>query len=516
MSESLSRRSLLRRAGWVGAALPLTAFGTLQASDSPSPFTHGVASGDPLPDGAILWTRALPASAEVLSVRWEVSETPAFETLAAAGDTLADAARDYTVKVDVRGLAPGRTWFYRFLAEAVVSPTGRFRTAPAGDQLSALRIGVTSCSCYYAGYFNAYARLADRDDLDLIVHCGDYLYDYPDDRQQVRIPADEIDTRPPETLEEFRRRYALFRSDPDLQRVHQQHAFATVWDNHDLTRRTADPADPVVVAAQQAFDEWMPNRLPDPAHPERIYRSLRYGRLLDLMLIETCTGRDTAGSDDRFDPARTLLGAEQRQFLLDAYSASAQRGTLWRMTVTPVMIGSLNLYTSVLRPAEDIIINDTQWDGFVAERNTLYGHLRSLGVSNNLFVAGDLHCSTASELTEDPGDLQSYNPRTGEGAIGVEFLPSSVSRVNLTETLPSGELLDRLANEVASPLLNQLNPTLKFCDLKQHGYGIVDLNAQRARFEFWWQRSITEPTQREWLGATLTCESGSSHLLQSR
>ncbi|MEM6955182.1 MAG: alkaline phosphatase D family protein, partial [Myxococcota bacterium] len=194
----------------------------------PFGFGFGVASGDPLPNAVIVWTRYLPEDGEALSVQWEVSETSTFDTLAASGEAMATPERDFTVKVDVMGLRPGTVYFYRFVRDAEQSLVGRARTAAA--TADSVRFGVVSCSNYARGYFHVYRHLAERNDLDAVLHLGDYIYEYGDRPADLRLsdpPVEIVD------LDAYRRRYQLYRLDPDLQALHQQHTTISVWDDHE-------------------------------------------------------------------------------------------------------------------------------------------------------------------------------------------------------------------------------------------------------------------------------------------
>ena len=231
---SVTRRELLRGAQALGiATLAPGALSGCGSDAEPGPenlFQHGVASGDPVEDGVILWTRVSPTRTELLEVEWEVAADPSFDSILASGATLTSVDRDLTVKVDVRGLPPGQTFYYRFRAQERTSPIGRTRTAPAGS-VGRARFGVASCSSFAQGYFHAYRALAARTDLDAVLHLGDYIYEsgpgqFGDDR--AIEPAREATT-----LVDYRTRHAQYKRDPDLQEVHRQHPFICVWDDHE-------------------------------------------------------------------------------------------------------------------------------------------------------------------------------------------------------------------------------------------------------------------------------------------
>jgi alkaline phosphatase D len=202
-------------------------------------FRHGVASGDPRADRVLLWTRVSGGSGEV-PVRWTLASNATMTRVVARGETRTGAARDFTVKVDATGLAPATTYYYRFEALGARSAIGRARTLPAASA-ARLRLGLTSCSNYPYGYFNAYARMAERTDLDLVLHVGDYIYDYHQGRYFDPDLAKDRPVDPPTeiiALDDYRRRYALYRTDQDLQAVHQQHTFVCVWDDHEVANNS--------------------------------------------------------------------------------------------------------------------------------------------------------------------------------------------------------------------------------------------------------------------------------------
>jgi alkaline phosphatase D len=390
---ALDRREFLVRSSAVaaGGALAFAARvpgAAAQPDPSLAPFLHGVASGDPLADGVMIWTRADPGTdrQRIVPVSWRVATDPAMENVIATGDAEARPERDWTVKVDVGGLQPGRTYYYGFRADGVASLTGRTKTAPAAG-VEHLRFGVVSCSNLPDGFFNAYARLAERDDLDAVVHLGDYVYE-SGNQSEVGRPA-----HPPReivSLEDYRARYSQYRLDSDLRRIHQQHPFINTWDDHETTNdswyggaanHSPDEGDWFARkrAAAQAFDEWIPIRLPDqsgrvPEDGTRVYRTVPYGDLVDLIMIDTrLEGRDEPVSQspsfepENDDPARSILGDEQEAWLAGELTASQQRGAAWRVLGNGVMLGHWNAiglpdtgFLTFLR-AEGVALNGDQW-----------------------------------------------------------------------------------------------------------------------------------------------------------
>jgi len=535
----LSRRDFLKRAG-AGAAILGTApllpacsgggGGSSAGSGQPS-FKHGVASGDPLPDRVILWTRVSDVRGAV-TVAWELARDPAFADLVQQGETTTGAERDYTVKVDPAGLQPATSYYYRFKAQGQTSPAGRTRTAPAGST-SHLRVGVVSCSSYAHGYFNAYRKLAERADIDLVLHLGDYIYEYGTGEYGAARPYEpdhEI-----MTLADYRQRHAYYKQEPDLQSVHRQHPFVTVWDDHETADNSynsgannhTEGAEGTWVQrkawAIQAYYEWMPIRQVDAANPERIYRTFRYGDLAEFVMLDTrIAGRDLqasmtdAGSIN--DPARELLGAPQRSFLASTLEAAA--GVKWKFLGQQVMVGQLRLGLPELSALSDIpveqlqsllsglplvstgglVINTDQWDGYRAERQRLFDLLAQLQASNVVVLTGDIHSSWAMDLSPDPNNPLAYNPLTGEGSKAVEFVCTSV-------TSPGLEPLNPLASAI-----RVLNPHMKYVDVARKGYLLLDIVPERVTGEFWYVDTIEQAGGGEAFGTAFATDDGSNRL----
>lgn len=478
----ITRRQALKLAAGLGVAPLVPALAgcgdASQAASADVSFDHGVASGDPLADGVVLWTRVAVADGRGLEVGWEVALDDRFADVVTSGAAATSAARDHTVKVDVTGLAPATTYFFRFRVAGVDSPIGRTRTAPEGAT-DGLRFAVVSCSSLAHGYFHAYRRLAPRDDLDAIVHLGDYIYEYGDGEY-----GDVREYEPPHeivTLEDYRTRYAQYRRDPDLQEVHRRHPFIAVWDDHESAdnswRDGAVNHQPESegswidrrAAAAQAYFEWMPIR---EQADGRVFRALRYGDLVDLVMLDTrLFGRDeqTGSTDDprTRDPERQLLGAEQASWLDRVLLESSAR---WRVIGQQVMLAPLKLSGAPESAGGGQTLNPDQWDGYVAARRRLFDALRASGLGDVVVLTGDIHTSWASELTDDPNDPASYDPATGAGAVGVEFVTTSV-------TSPG---IDGVGNALI-PVFQSANPHIKWADLERRGYVVLDVTPERVQ-----------------------------------
>lgn len=536
-----SRRAFLKKAGLSSAAVGLLPI-LPGCGSSASPggrdggseleFRHGVASGDPLADRVILWTRISGASAST-AVDYVVARDARLQDVVQHGSITTDAQRDYTVKVDASGLQPASTYYYRFSANGAQSPVGRTRTAPVGA-VERLRVGVVSCASLAHGYFNAYGRLAERADLDVVLHLGDYIYEYG--------TGEYGDARPYEPsheilkLDDYRTRHGQYKGDPDVQALHRQHPMIAVWDDHETADNSwRDGANNHTegvegawvdrkAAGIQAYYEWMPIRQVDPGTRDRIFRAFRYGDLADFVMLDTRlydrdlqAGMTDAGSIN--DGDRHLIGETQMAFLGDQLAAP---GVTWKIIGQQVMFGQLRIPSlpelSVLTniPIEQLqsllqglpvvstgglVINTDQWDGYRAERARVFDLLEAYGVNNPVVLTGDIHSSWGMDLSRDPGNPLVYNPLTGGGSLGVEFVSTSI-------TSPGLEALAQLA-----PAIQLLNPHMKYVDLSNKGYLLLDITPERMQGEWWYVDTIANPSHGERYGAGYLVEAGSRHLV---
>lgn len=520
---------LTRRALLTGSAAAVAALGLGRAGAAPgTPFAHGVASGDPLPDGVVLWTRVTPRNPEPVGVHWVLARDPRLVDVVARGNVVATPDADWTVKVDPRGLTPATTYFYGFRAYGEDSPVGRTRTA--ATQADRLRMAVVSCSSYAAGFFNPYARIADRDDLDVVLHLGDYIYESGSSSTRRHVPSREI-----VSLQDYRSRYAQYRSDPDLQRAHQQHPWVVVWDDHESANNawrdgagahspsTEGPWEVRKSAATRAYAEWMPIRLPDPTDPGTIHRRLSFGGLVDLLMLdtrlqrlqpETRTGTFDRGSDD---PARSMLGAEQKAWLIDELGASVERGTAWRFLGQQTMISPHRNDPSQpplpYLPEEVVEAAGVRqgggnegadnWGAYRVERDEVIDVLRRTG--DVVVLTGDIHTAWGCDVVEDPYDPLRYDPVTGRGSAAVELVCTSVTSHNLEESQPE-----------SAPVLNAAvragNPNVQHVDLGGHGYVLADVTPDRVLAQWWKTGTARRRSTTETLSASLQCLRGSAHL----
>lgn len=473
-------------------------------------FQHGVASGDPLSDGIILWTRCSTESGDPVEVWWEISLDDEFRQRLQVGTVLTDGDRDFTVKVDVRELPAGQSLFYRFFALGRMSAVGRTRTAPSG-KAEHLRFAVCSCASYAHGYFHGYRRIAQRSELNAVIHLGDYIYEYATGQYgSIRSydPDHEITT-----LEDYRRRYAHYRLDRDLAEAHRQHPFIHIWDDHESSNNSyRDGAENHTegregawadrkAAAIQAFNEWVPIRS-DVDDEGKIWRVLRFGDLVDLILLDTrLWGRDEeAGRTDteaHESAERHLLGEDQEAWLTNELLDST---AVWRVLGQQVMIGEFRGGASGGEPGP--IFNADQWDGYAASRSRLYDLLENESIEDVVVLTGDIHTSWANDLPRVASDPASYTPETGEGSLAVEFVTPGISSPGL------GALGD-----VIGPALQDFNPHVKFVDLENRGYIVLDVTAEHCEAQWYLLDTVESVEATESFAAAFATRVGDNHLL---
>lgn len=464
---------------------------------SPYSFRHGVASGDPLMDAVIIWTRISGACGERLDVDWQVAADPGLNSVLKAGRVDTNAETDYTVKVDVRGLSAGKTLYYRFSADGVGSPTGRTRTLPAGT-IDTIRFAVVCCSNYAAGYFHAYREIAQRDDLDAVIHLGDYIYEHgqggyatehAEELGRMPEPAHELIT-----LDDYRRRYAQYKQDADSQAMLAAHPLIAVWDDHEIANNAwhdgaenhNDGEGPWPVrrdAAIKAYFEWLPIRGKADGEDTRIFREFRYGDLLSLIMLDTrLYGRDPQPELDPKmehevaqrildDPDRRMLGRAQSAWLGEALARATD--TTWQVIGQQVLVAAvrspdLEPVLDVDRPAEvprdvldyNIAMSKTgmpllldSWDGYPAAREHLLAEVGA-NCTNPVFLSGDLHTALAADLA----------PSGSGNPVAVEFMAPSVTSPGFGQSLPQ-----RYPGALRDATL-ALNPNLAYMDTDHRGW----------------------------------------------
>ncbi|WP_338683121.1 alkaline phosphatase D family protein [Streptomyces acidiscabies] len=489
-------------AGPLAAALPARA-----ASETTPAFLHGLASGDPLADGVLLWTRVTP-TAEALpgsglgpdtEVEWVIARDKALTDIAARGTVTATAASDHTVKADVRGLAPATDYWFRFSAGTTLSPVARTRTAPAADaSVTGLRFGVVSCANWEAGYFASYRHLAARNDLDAWLHLGDYIYEYGTGQYGTRgkVIRPHVPTHEIITLADYRARHGNYKTDGDLQALHAKAPVVAIWDDHEFANDSwsggaenhTEGAEGTwtarQAAAKQAYFEWMPVR---PALAGTTYRRLRFGKLADLSLLDLRSFRSQqvkTGNGSVDDPERTITGRAQLDWLKAGLKSS---DTTWKLVgnsvmISPFAIGSLaaDIFKPLAKllglPEEGIALNTDQWDGYTDDRRELLAHLRSNAISNTVFLTGDIHMAWANDVPVDAGTY----PLSPSAAT--EFVVTSITSDNLDDLTNAPE---GVISALASPVIRAANRHVQWIDTDRHGYGVLDITPARAQMDYY-------------------------------
>ncbi|MCU4423909.1 alkaline phosphatase D family protein [Acinetobacter sp. WU_MDCI_Abxb74] len=556
MSEKISRRELIQKSlfGFGALSLPVAFTGCNDGSDDESTeaqadFLHGVASGDPLQDKVILWTRLTPVDLSArLKVMWEIATDNQFKQNLKTGMVETTKTDDFTVKVDAAGLQANTIYYYRFRFGNKISSVGQTKTLPIST--NKVSFAVCSCSNYPAGYFYVYREMA-KQNVDVIIHLGDYIYEYGADGYAAEDAEKLGRTLPTDNnkeiikLEDYRKRYALYRQDKDLQVAHQRHPFIVIWDDHELANDTwRDGAEnhesdegsfsDRKLAALQAYFEWMPIRPVSSTDHLNIYRQFNFGSLVELTMLDTrIIARDkqleyadymtAVGLDaqkfqaDLTDPKRTLMGYTQRDWLIDRLKQSTatwnvigQQVLMSKMWIPAELLLSLGQITSGGASAEILAKMNAQitelvtlklrleqgdptltvqektrvttvvpynldaWDGYYAERETVYENLASLN-KKVIVLAGDTHNAWASYLYSQKGQY-----------VGVELATSSVSSPGLEKylSIPMAQL------QQFEFAFTTLIDELAYCNLNQRGYLVVTLDDKRVQSDWIFVDSI--------------------------
>lgn len=503
---------------------PASAASTTAGSASTNPFRYGIASGDPLPDAVLLWTRVTPTADSLpgsglgprVAVGWQVATDPGFRWVVAHGSTVTGPERDHTVKVDATGLTPATAYYYRFTLDRTASPVGRTRTAPAPTSSpERLRFAVVSCSNWEAGYFSAYRHLAARGDLDAVLHLGDYVYEYGTGLYAYGKSSTVVRPHEPPhemvTLADYRQRHAQYKTDPDLRALHAAVPWITTWDDHETANdawsggaenHQPDEGDWATrkAVARTAYDEWMPVRLSGTSalgDGVQVYRHLQFGRLADLTMLDLRSYRSqqvaTTDLGSAGDPARTITGAAQMQFLKDRL---ADNDAVWKLVGNPVMIspvlfppldqylaGPVADMTGVL-PPDGVAYNVDQWDGYTADRRELVDLLADRGVTNTVFLTGDIHSAWACELPVDPGTYPLSR------TVGVELVATSVTSNNLDDLTGSPPRTTSVAVEDA---IKASNRHVKYLDFDSHGYSVLTITPQETQMDWYVTSDRADP-----------------------
>jgi alkaline phosphatase D len=514
-------------------AIPNFASAQFNSNHLKAPFYHGVASGDPLADAVIIWTRAAPINIQEKKVsgKWRMATDLEMQNIVQAGNFETDDTKDYTVKMDVQNLVSNTTYYYQFEALGEKSIIGRTKTAPKASDSQRLRFAVISCNNFQDGYFNAFKMIANRHDLDAVIHLGDYIYEYKEGGYDTKklerniSPTTEIID-----LQDYRFRYSQYRLDENFIKIHQQHPFICIWDDHETANDSykdgASNHQPESEgdwesrksAAKQAYFEWLPIR----NHPQqKINRVLNYGNLVDLIMLDTrLEARDKKPNDmyapSYMDSSRVMLGKEQREWLFDALKNSDAK---WKIIGQQVIFSELNVgWANPLdRLKTENYLLDI-WDGYPVERLKIINYFEKEKLQNVVFLTGDFHSSFGFEVTANPMDSIIYNPETSRGAVAVEFVTPSISSSNFDEATSNyrSRKLEECLNKPCGgfPFFwnKNPNPHMKYVDLDRNGYMILDVTAEQVQANFYYMKTILKPSDNEYFGTALATQSGKYHL----
>ncbi|MCY1011777.1 alkaline phosphatase D family protein [Nannocystis pusilla] len=454
---------------------PTTTTGTTGEPALPGPpFTLGVASGDPLADRVILWTRLAPdplagggMPETAIAVAWEVATDEAFTAVIASGEALAEPAFAHSVHVDATGLQADSWYFYRFHAGDFTSPVGRTRTLPAPDSApERLRLASASCQRFTTGYYTAYAHVA-AEELDLVLFLGDYIYENGDSGPVRSHMSEEC-----RTLLDYRNRYALYRGDAQLQAAHHRFPWAVIWDDHEVDNNyVADISavdDPEFLArrtaAYQAFYEHMPIRVAPPT-PEglAIYRKFSWGDLAEVFLLDTRQYRtdqlcmDEPGEDcgELETEDGDMLGPEQEAWLTEGLSASP---AIWKLIAQQIVFSKVDF--------SGLLINWDQWDGYPKARQRMLDFIAGEQLENVVILAGDLHVGGMADVNAVAGD-------TNTPVVAVEIVTTSITSSSETDVPP--ETIEQLVATI---------PQIKYFNAHSRGYVKVELSRTELRAKF--------------------------------
>ena len=512
---AVDRRRFLALAAACATTLWLPRSAWSQPRFASDPFTLGVASGSPTHESVVLWTRLAPdalpratsgaqpsTAASDITVRWELADDQAFKRIVRKGQATASPTLAHSVHVEVDRLDPDRWYFYRFFVGDAESAVGRTRTFPAPHAAaSRLRVAYASCQRWEHGYFSAYRHMRE-DNPDVVLFLGDYIYEYPNAKNAVRVPTGGW----VRTLDEFRARYALHKSDADLRAMHANCPWLVVWDDHEVQNDYAgavagNSGTPVAnfaalrAAAYQAYYEHMPLRasvltralagLSDGAEL-RIHSTVRFGTLASFYLIDdrqyrapqACTRDGKLGSGtvdpaqcaDWTDPRRTLLGPEQERWLDDAFAHGSEG---WNILGQQTLFGARDF-----RPGRGVSFWNDGWDGYPAARARMIASMRKNGLANPVLVGGDVHQNWVGHVKADYAAPKSP-------AIGVEFCGTSISARS-----DGGQVKSQLAK----------NPHFIYADAEHRGYGVAEFTPKRLSTAL---RVVNDVTVRDTTIATL-------------
>ncbi len=477
------------------------------------PFYHGVASGDPMSDRVIIWTRVTPVYNKDVEVKWQVATDNTFKIVINSGTVKAKKANDFTLQVDVDGLQENTKYFYRFEALGNKSIIGKTRTAPQSE-VDSLKFALVTCANYETGFFNAYARIAERKDLNAVIHLGDYFYEYASTKYgsttldttygRYVVPENEL-----VDLADYRLRYAKYHLDKDLRKAHQNLPFIVIWDDHEIANDAymdgAQNHQPELegdwnqrkAAAKKAFFEWLPIR------GKKVYRKINFGNLADLiMLDERLEGRTKQlnMSDPHLtDSSRTILGKKQYDWFTEQLKNSAAN---WKLIGNQVIFSQWNIQ----RKHPKMYKFTDKWAGYPVERDKILTFIKDNEVDNIVILSGDFHSSMAFDITDAP---LSQNNSEQLQALAVEVVTPSITAPNYDFFLPASTI-----KSIKNMYMNDpKNRHLKYLDLINHGYLLVTVKKDEVRSDWYYVDRIDRESPNEYLAKSIYVKSKENRLI---
>jgi len=492
-------------------AYPESEWGEVPDPEQPSEaFPFGVASGDPRPESVVLWT-CLEGLEEPTALSWRLSTRPDLGDVVAEGQTEALAERGGCVKLLVEGLEPAQRYYYGFARGDERSHVGRTLTLadPSLSEADPSVIAAVSCASFNSGFFHVYRAIAEDEDIELVLHLGDYIYE--SGRYAREVVRDYSDPEEAKTLQGYRARYADHRRDPDLQALHRAHPMIAVWDDHEFANNacpsrggdeeaeaTGEPWEARKAAAERAYHEWLPTAV---EVGEPLYRTFQLSPHAELWMLDTRMDAraapftaDSAPRLERFSEERRLISEAQERWLTEGLSASERP---WKLIGQQVMMAQLQVRGAPEEERESAVsLNLDQWDGFAGQRARLLRHIQEEQIGGVVVLTGDIHTSWASELSLNPSDPSLYTPEASEvggegdltadphgGAIALECVTPSVSSFALSGT-----------NDNLDSLLAMANPHIKWRELTRRGFLKLTISAEELRAEWWHVGDVLNPT----------------------
>ncbi|KAJ7940710.1 PhoD-like phosphatase-domain-containing protein [Mycena leptocephala] len=497
-----------------------------------------VASGDPLDTSVLIWTRAFPLGAGPdqsvpVCVSYKIFTSPALGKHIDSAEAFTSWDVDFTVKFEVSNLKPDTQYFYVFsdcTNPSTLSPVGRTRTLPSPNTPAALvnggkplTLAVFSCSQFQTGWFNAYGVAAHNTSAEIFVHLGDYIYENVDNALPI---GRDVMGRELATIHDFRQRYGQYRTDASLLSAHLNAPWITVWDDHEVADNTwkagsSDSNDTSAgcafspsgacftdrkLAAVRAYHEWLPVRQVSMFDQLRIWRNFQIGKLLDLTMLDTrqydrdvteLSYNKVVASLATFEN-RSIMGAAQEKWFQETLTQSQERGAVWRI------VGQQVVFTQLTLSGAFVDLDD--WDGYRANRQRVLDHLYRNKIKNTIILSGDSHANWVSDLAH-PNDTTTYNPLTGEGAIGVEFAGTAV-------TSPSsfGTGISPAAANPVSQAFVASNPDLQWSEGSFRGFFTLTINSKEVNATYYAMRDLTTPNLDSFVSAVFTVKAGQNKL----